>query len=117
MFVSAEASLLPKPKKLPPPGVLAGGLAGAVLDAAGANRDGAPEVVVVAGFAPNREGADCWLPDVGCFGCPPNKLFPGGGPAGVVELREKVLFGAGVAAIVSCQLKHDREFAAMRAIG
>jgi hypothetical protein len=108
LFASVEAFLFPKPKRLPPPGVLARGLAGVVLDAAGAKRDGADEVVVAAGLAPNREGVDCWLPpDAGCFGCPPNKLFPGGGPAGVVELREKVLFGAGVAVVVSFQLVHD----------
>lgn len=83
---AAEASLLPKPKA---PAPLAGGCAGVVVFAP--NRD----VEEVAGFAapPKREGAE--VAGVAAF---PNKLVPGGGPAGVVEGRAKVLLGAGVAA-------------------
>jgi hypothetical protein len=60
-----------------------------------------------AAFPPNRPPPvvplDCWLfpprenVDAGAGVCP-NKPEPGGGPAGVVEGREKVLLGAGVAA-------------------
>ena len=87
--------MFPKLKRPVPPPELAGGLAGVVLAVADPNREGAPAAGVFEAFDPKREG--CWAPDAGGFDWPPNKLEPGGGPAGVVELSVKVLFGAGVA--------------------
>lgn len=89
MLGFAAASLLPKPPKALAPAVV--GCAG--VEVAAPNND----VEDVAGFAapPNREGAEVAGVAAGVV---PNRLFPGGGPAGVVEGREKVLLGAGVAA-------------------
>lgn len=82
------ASLLPKPPK----GLLAG-CVGVELGAALPKRLGVEDVD--AGFVappPKREEV---LPALEPAW--PNKLVPGGGPAGVVEGREKVCFAAGVA--------------------
>lgn len=99
MFASDDASLFPRLKRPPPPAVLPSGLPGVVLGApdvapapVAPNKLGA-EDEVVAGFEPNRFEVCGVAPDWA-----PNKLVPGGGPAGVVEGRTKVLFCAGVAA-------------------
>ena len=111
LLALAEASLLPNPPKmLEPPGVLASGVAALEGGAAEPNMFGAEDVEGAAGFvAPNKD-----VPDVapGWVGWLPNRLLPGGGPAGVVEGRAKVLFGAGVwAGVDDPVLKSDIQFA------
>ena len=85
-FASFDASLFPKPNGL---ALLAAGCAGVE---APPNRLGVDDVA--AGFAapPKSDGA-AFAPAAAW----PNRLVPGGGPAGVVEGSEKVLLGAGVA--------------------
>ena len=83
LFAPADASLLPNPN--------VGGCAGVELGAAAPN-NGVEDVV---GFAPPPKRDEPELAPAPVF---PNKLVPGGGPAGVVEGSANVLFGAGVAA-------------------
>lgn len=91
LLASLDASLLlPKPPKGLAPVVAC---VGVEPGAAPPKRFGVDDVD--AGFAaPLKRDGVVLFPDPAW----PNKLVPGGGPAGVVEGREKVLFGAGVAA-------------------
>lgn len=96
LFAPAEASLLPSPPKmLEPPGVLPSAFVVPEAGAAEPNMLGVEDVDGAGGFAPKREE----VPDELVWeGWLPNRLLPGGGPAGVVEGKAKVLFGAGVCA-------------------
>lgn len=96
-LASPGVSFFPKLlKRLELPGVLPSGFGASETGAAGLNRFGAEDPDVAAGFAAPKRDA----PDVASFWepSPPKRLLPGGGPAGVVEGRDSVLFGAGVAA-------------------
>lgn len=89
MFASLELPV-PAPPKTPVVGVEApAGLA--------PNKLGVPADAGAAGFeaAPPNKPPSCVLPPA--WGVCPNRLGPGGGPAGVVEGRKDVLFVAGVA--------------------
>lgn len=101
LFVSLEPAAAPKRAVV---GVEA--LAGLLPP----NKPGVEPLVGTAGFAapPNKPDPavlpPVWLlcpprekADDAAGVCPPNKLDPGGGPAGVVEGRKDVLFAAGVA--------------------
>jgi hypothetical protein len=85
LFASPEAPVFPP--RLKPPEGFAADCPGVVP-----NRPGVEDEVVVAGFWPNKEDVP---PLVWLFW--PNRLPPGGAPAGVVEGRKDVLFAAGVA--------------------
>lgn len=100
LLASAGASFFPKLKRSDPPGVVPEGFAAVELGVAAPNKVDGVEDEVVAGFAapPNSEGVPELAPAPDGADWPPNKLLPGGGPAGVVEGKERVLFGAGVAA-------------------
>ena len=86
LFTSVEVPVFP-PKLKPPEGFAAG---------VAPNRLGVEDDVVAAGAAgfapPNKED----VPPLAWVFCP-NRLPPGGAPAGVVEGRSDVLFVAGVA--------------------
>jgi hypothetical protein len=91
LFAPLDASLLPKPPKR-----LLAGCAGVELGAALPNMFGVEDEDMGAGLAaPPPKRDEALLPPEPAW---PNMLVPGGGPAGVVEGREKVLLGAGVAA-------------------
>lgn len=88
MLGCADASFLPKPNEPRPPAA-----GWAKVELAGVPPNNGVEDVAGLALPPNREGAE--LAAVPVF---PNKLVPGGGPAGVVDGSAKVLLGAGVAA-------------------
>jgi hypothetical protein len=105
LLASAEAPALPPPNRVDAGAVLPRGFAGAP------NGLDVPVVGVAAALAPPKRVEPAEAPELGWL-LPPNKpvpddawgfwalkrLLPGGGPAGVVDGREKVLFVAGVAA-------------------
>jgi hypothetical protein len=106
LFASAEAPALPPPNRFDVGAVLPRGFA------AVPNGLGVPVVGVAAALAPPKRVEPAEAPALGWLFWPPNRpvpddaggfcalkrLLPGGGPAGVVDGREKVLFVAGVAA-------------------
>lgn len=102
LFTSDCASVLPKNESPEPPVAPPGGLGVADAEGVVPNRFDVEDAEVVAGLLrpENRdevpELAPVPVPD--WDGWAPNKLVPGGGPAGVVEGREMVFVGAGVAA-------------------
>lgn len=71
MFASFPAALFPvlnpENPENPPPVVLPVGFTGVELEVAAPNRPGVEDAEVVAGFAPKREGVDCWAPAPGCL--------------------------------------------------
>jgi hypothetical protein len=93
---SAEAFLLGKLKRFPPPGVPPAGLSNAEPNGLAAD-----DVAGAAGFGANNDGADPWAAAFAGFGVLPKRLVPGGGPAGVVEFRVNVLLADGVEAAIT----------------
>jgi hypothetical protein len=95
LVASLFASLLPKLNPKPPP-PLPAGLA-ALVDAGCEKRLVAEEPEVAAGVDPKSEVVGFCEPASAGLDCAPNRVVPGGGPAGVVEFKAKVFEAAGVA--------------------
>jgi hypothetical protein len=99
-LASAGAALLPNPLKRPePPELVPNGFAALKLGTPGLNILGVEDVEGAACFGANSDDDPVFVPPWDDWAL--NRLLPGGGPAGVVEGRENVLFGAGVAAGVA----------------